>query len=188
MTIWEIDKAMYDIVKEKYEECQSRLDDVPKENKNERKALIIEREMYGLCNRAGLLVYTPGEREKALAFRQRVIGKILQRYTKLNEVFAQLDEEEKKGIWKNVKAMTISRLGHLLLNSSDNIIISAFVGISWVGLLSNFTLIVDAVTGVLSQITHAMSASIGNFFVQKGKKSGYELFKKVDFMNFWLYK
>ena len=87
---------MYDIVKGKYEECQSRLDDVPKENKNERKALIIEREMYGLCNRAGLLVYTPGEREKALAFRQRVIGKILQRYTKLNEVFAQLDEEEKK--------------------------------------------------------------------------------------------
>jgi hypothetical protein len=96
MTAFEIDKAMYGIVKEKYEECQSRLDAVPKENKNERKALIIEREMYGLCNRAGLLVYTLGGREHCLTFRQRVIGQILQKYPELNEVFTKLDEEEKK--------------------------------------------------------------------------------------------
>lgn len=35
MTYLEIDKALYDIVKKKYNECQSRLDGVPKENKNE---------------------------------------------------------------------------------------------------------------------------------------------------------
>ena len=96
MTYLEIDKALYDIVAEKYNECQSRLDAVPKENKNERKALIIEREIYGLCNRAGLLVYTLGGREKTIIFRERVIGQILQRYPRLNEVFTKLDEEEKK--------------------------------------------------------------------------------------------
>lgn len=96
MTALEIDKAMYDIVKEKYDECQIRLNAVPKENKNERKALIIEREMYGLCNRAGLLVYALGEREHCLTFRQKVIGQILQKYPKLNEVFTKLDEKEKK--------------------------------------------------------------------------------------------
>ena len=96
MTYLEIDKAMYDIVCEKYNECQSRLDAVPKENKSERKALIIEREMYGLCNRAGILVYVLGKRESVLATRRRVIGQILQRYPKLNEVFTKLDEEEKK--------------------------------------------------------------------------------------------
>ena len=66
MTALEIDKAMYDIVKEKYDECQSRLDAVPKENKAERKALIIEREMYGLCNRAGILVYVLGKEKMFL--------------------------------------------------------------------------------------------------------------------------
>ena len=96
MTYLEIDKAMYDIVCEKYTECQNRLDAVPKENKSERKALIIEREMYDLCNRAGILVYVLGKRENALATRRRVIGQILQRYPKLNEVFTKLDEEEKK--------------------------------------------------------------------------------------------
>ena len=95
MTYLEIDKALYDIVNEKYNECQIRLDAVPSENKNERKALIIEREMYGLCNRAGLIVYVLGKREGVLAMRRRVVGQILQKYPKLNEVFTQLDEEGK---------------------------------------------------------------------------------------------
>ncbi|MBQ9797703.1 MAG: hypothetical protein IJW50_08295 [Clostridia bacterium] len=95
MTYLEIDKALYDIVNEKYNECQGRLDAVSKENKNERKALMIEREMYGLCNRAGILVYVLGKRENVLTMRRRVIGQILQRYPKLNEVFTKLDEEEK---------------------------------------------------------------------------------------------
>ena len=95
MTYLEIDKALYDIVTEKYNECQSRLDAVPNENQNERKALIIEREMYGLCNRAGLIVYVLGKREGVLTMRRRIIGQILHKYPKLNEVFTQLEEEEK---------------------------------------------------------------------------------------------
>lgn len=96
MTAIEIDKAMYDIVREKYNECQIRLDAVPKENKNERKAVIMEREMYGLCNRAGLLVYIEGKRENVLATRQCVTANILEKYPKLNDVFTALDEKEKK--------------------------------------------------------------------------------------------
>ena len=96
MNYLDIDKAMYDIVTEKYTECQRRLDAVAKENKSERKALIIEREMYGLCNRAGLIVYVTGKREHILTVtRYRVTGDILQRYPQLNEVFTQLGEEEK---------------------------------------------------------------------------------------------
>ncbi len=95
MTALEIDKAMYDIVCEKYNECQSRLDAVPTENKSERKALIIEREMYGLCNRAGILVYVLGKRESVLSMRRRVISNILHKYPRLNDVFKNLDEEEK---------------------------------------------------------------------------------------------
>ena len=98
MTYLEIDKALYDIVTEKYNECQSRLDAVPNENQNERKALIIEREMYGLCNRAGLIVYVLGKREGVLAMRRRVVGQILQKYPKLNEVFTQLEEEKMRFI------------------------------------------------------------------------------------------
>lgn len=96
MTCLEIDKALYDIHRALYEECQARLDAIPDENKGERKALILEREMYGLCNRAGLLWHTTGNREGVLTTRQRVTEQILQKYPKLYGVFAGLDEEEKK--------------------------------------------------------------------------------------------
>ena len=94
MTYLEIDKALYDIIAEKYNECQSRLDAVPKENKNERKALVIEREMYGLCNRAGLLVYVLGKRENVLSNRKRVIGQILPKYPEFYKAYNNLDDEE----------------------------------------------------------------------------------------------
>ena len=96
MTCLEIDKAMCDIQLTLYEECQARLDGVPAEKKGERKALIIEREMYGLCRRAGLLWNVKGTRENVLTTRQRIIGQILQKYPVLCEVFARLDEEEKR--------------------------------------------------------------------------------------------
>lgn len=81
----------------------------------------------------------------------------------------------------------LTKLGHVILNSTDNIIISACVGVSWVGFLSNFSLLTDAVTGVLCAITSAISASLGNYFVEKTREESYSLFKKVEFVNSWLY-
>ena len=91
----EIDTFMYDIVLQKYNECQSRLEAVPKENINERKALIIEREMYGLCNHAGLLRNSTKKRNEVVFMRKDVIGQILQKYPRLNDMFIQLVEDEK---------------------------------------------------------------------------------------------
>ena len=91
----EIDKAMCDIVADKYIECQRRLNAVPMENKIERKALIIEREMYALCNHAGLLSNSTEKREDVLAMRKHVIRQILKKYPHLNEVLVKLDEDEK---------------------------------------------------------------------------------------------
>lgn len=95
--------------------------------------------------------------------------------------------EDRNRIFRNVKALVLSRISHVVLNSTDNIIISAFIGLNWVGLLSNFNLIVEAVTGVLTQITGAIQASLGNYFAKEDRESGYRLFCKVDFLNYWLY-
>lgn len=98
-----------------------------------------------------------------------------------------LPKEETKSIFGDVKALALSRIAHVVLNSSDTIVISAFVGVSWVGLLSNFTMITEAVTGILTQITAAVSASLGNFFAKEDKETGYVMFRRIEFLNFWLY-
>lgn len=99
----------------------------------------------------------------------------------------ELPKKEKRKIFRDVKALMLSKVSFVVLNSTDNIIITAFVGLKWVGLLSNFVMITDAVTGIITQITAAMQASLGNYFVKESKEEGYTLFKRVDFLNYWLY-
>lgn len=91
---------------------------------------------------------------------------------------AILDNSEKSQIKKDAEALVISRLGHVVLNGTDNIIISAVVGVLWVGRLSNYTLICDSVTSVLCQITAAITGSLGNYFATENRRSGYVIFKK----------
>lgn len=100
---------------------------------------------------------------------------------------ASLSAEERMQIRKDTEALVLSRFGHVALNGTDNIIISAVVGVLWVGRLSNYTLICDSVTSVLCQITAAITGSLGNFFATEDKHAGYALFRKVEFLNFWLY-
>ena len=100
---------------------------------------------------------------------------------------ASLSAEERVQIRKDTEALVLSRFGHVALNGTDNIIISAVVGVLWVGRLSNYTLICDSVTSVLCQIAAAITGSLGNFFATEDKHAGYALFKKVEFLNFWLY-
>lgn len=99
----------------------------------------------------------------------------------------KLSDNEVRHIFKDVKALVLSKVSHVVLNSTDSLIISAFVGINWVGLLSNYIMVTEAITGILSQLTGAIQASLGNFFAQENKEAGYRLFKNIEFLNFWLY-
>lgn len=98
-----------------------------------------------------------------------------------------LPQEEKKKIFKDVKALMLQKISFKVLNTSDSIIISAFVGINWVGLLSNYIMIEEAVVAVISQIMSAITASMGNYFAKESREDGYKLFQRIDFMNFWIY-
>lgn len=98
-----------------------------------------------------------------------------------------LAKTETKRIFKDVKALMLQKVSFTVLNSTDALIISAFVGINWVGLLSNYTIIEEAIVGILSQVSSAVSASLGNYFAKEDREAGYKLFKRVEFLNFWLY-
>lgn len=98
-----------------------------------------------------------------------------------------LTQAERRQIARDVKSLAITRLGHVALHSTDNIIISALIGVIWVGLLSNYQMIVETVTGVLCLFTGSLTASLGNYFAEKSKQEGAVLFRRIEFINFWLY-
>lgn len=94
--------------------------------------------------------------------------------------------EVKKNIVTNIRALVIHKLGSITVLGTDNIIISVFVGLKWVGLYSNYLLIVNAINSFINQIFSSITASVGNLNVTTNVRKRYEIFSHILFINFWI--
>ena len=99
----------------------------------------------------------------------------------------KLEKEDMEGIKKNVSSLFIYKVGTVIMNGTDNIIISKFIGLIIVGFYSNYVLIINSITTVLNQIFNAITSSIGNLVVTTNKKRSKEVYDNLNFANFWLY-
>lgn len=95
--------------------------------------------------------------------------------------------EEIKKIFSNVKSLFLYKLGNTVLSGTDNIILSMIVGINAVGLYSNYSLIITAVSGVLWNLLSGLTGSIGNLNVYKEKDKQKNIFEEVLFVSCLLY-
>lgn len=98
-----------------------------------------------------------------------------------------LDEDSKKGIIKNTKAMMMHKIGGVVVNSTDNILLSKFVSLDAVGLYSNYFFITNALNSVASHVFNSVTASVGNMIVLDDKKKQYSIFKDIFFLDFWMF-
>jgi O-antigen/teichoic acid export membrane protein len=89
-------------------------------------------------------------------------------------------------IVKKIKALIMHKVGGFVVSGTDNILISVFIGISTVGLYSNYLLIIGSVVALFSQMFTSITASIGNLLVKETKEKSFEVYKNIDFLNFWL--
>lgn len=107
-------------------------------------------------------------------------------YLKEKEI-EKLDNKTKKEITKNVSSMTLHKIGAIVVNSTDNLIISKYVGLFEVGIYSNYYLVINALITVIAQIFNSITASIGNLAATEDSQKLYDIFKKIFFLNFWIY-
>ena len=73
-----------------------------------------------------------------------------------------IDQEEKKSIFENVKSLFVYKIGDAILNSTDNILISALINITSVGLVSNYLMIINNVRYIICQGLSAITSTVGN--------------------------
>ena len=99
----------------------------------------------------------------------------------------KLPPEVSKEIFTNVKALSISKIAGVVSNGSDNIIISKFVGLSSVGLASNYTMIINSLNGILWNGLSSMTSSFGNFNVDSTIERRRKLFNELFLCAYWLY-
>lgn len=97
-------------------------------------------------------------------------------------------KETRRSIAKNVGAMSLHKLGDVVVNNTDNLIMSAFVGIVAVGAYSNYQMIQATINTALNGVFGAFTASIGNLGVdEENRDKVYHVYQVLLFLGFWLY-
>ena len=97
-----------------------------------------------------------------------------------------LEKNEKDGIIQNVKAMLMHKVGNIVVSSTDNLILSAFVGIVSVGKYSNYYMIIGSVKDLIGQIYSGILASVGNLGVSENKDRIHRVFNGTFFICQWV--
>ena len=98
-----------------------------------------------------------------------------------------LDPESKDKIIKNTKAMMMHKVGGVVVNSTDNILLSMFVSLDSVGLYSNYFFITNAINSVTTHVFNSVTASVGNLFATSDNKKAYQVFRDVYFLDYFMY-
>lgn len=98
-----------------------------------------------------------------------------------------LPYNKKREIYKNTRAMMMHKIGGIIVNSTDNIIISMYVGLRTVGLYSNYYMVKSSLELITGQLFSSVSASIGNLCASEKIEKQYHMFRILDFIGFWVF-
>lgn len=98
----------------------------------------------------------------------------------------ELDKESRKKINDRIRDLFTSKIGGVVLNSADTIVISAFLGLTTLAIYQNYYFIISSVKGFIEIILTAITAGIGNSLIAETKEKNYNDMKKFTFMFVWL--
>lgn len=99
----------------------------------------------------------------------------------------RLGKNEILELLKSLKAILYYKLGNTIINSTDNILISTILGVYYVGLYSNYSMLVGVVTTFATMIFAACSASLGNYNASENERNVYFMFRVMSLLAVWVY-
>lgn len=99
----------------------------------------------------------------------------------------RLEKSEVSGLKKDVSGLLLTKVAATAFSGTDNLFISAYVGIGSVGILSNYTLLLTAINGVMNKVFGSLTATIGNLAVSDDKGHTEIVLKRLYFLNAAIY-
>ena len=97
----------------------------------------------------------------------------------------QVAMEEKKAINGRIKDLFTSKIGSIIYDSADTIVISSFLGLTALAVYQNYFYILNAITGLITVVFSACTAGIGNSIVVETKEKNYRDLNKFTFIICW---
>lgn len=122
----------------------------------------------------------------SIIFENIVVNhRINKKYDYINDKnIEKLTKEELKPIKTNIKALMYHKVGSYFVDSTDNILISKYLGLSIVGFYSNYYLIINMLNTFINSALYSIISSVGNLNVSEKPKKRLEVFKTLNFLSF----
>ena len=98
----------------------------------------------------------------------------------------EISTELRKSITKKVAALIGTKLNTVVLNAADNLVMSAFLGLTVIAIYGNYYMIMSSIIGMLGIVYSSMTAGLGNSLQTESLEKNYADFLKLSFMNAWL--
>lgn len=106
------------------------------------------------------------------------------KYATLISRRARLDKETKVGLQKNIRAMFMHKIGGLLVDTVDSVVISGFVGVAVLGKYSNYTAILLSMTSVIMLVFTSLISVVGHMCAKLDKETSQRycnMFHQINF-------
>lgn len=98
----------------------------------------------------------------------------------------ELSKEETKVISNRIRDLFTAKIGSVVYDSADTIVISAFLGLTILAIYQNYFYILSSVTGFISILFSSSLAGIGNSLIVETKEKNFGDLKKFTFIICWL--
>ncbi|WP_145083701.1 lipopolysaccharide biosynthesis protein [Sedimentibacter saalensis] len=93
---------------------------------------------------------------------------------------------ELKAILGNTRYIVGHKIGAVMIQSADSIVISAFLNLSILTIYGNYYYVISALIGFINVGYNAILAGVGNSIITKSKKQIYDLFLDLSFLIFFI--
>lgn len=99
----------------------------------------------------------------------------------------KLDRAETAVVVTKTKALMFHKIGDVARLSTDNIIITYFMSVDWVGIVGNYTYVITYAANFIGVIFNSVISGFGNLVATESKEKQYAVFKVYRFFACWLY-
>ena len=97
-----------------------------------------------------------------------------------------LPGDEVKKINKRVADLFTSKVGVIIVDSADTIVISAFLGLTMLAIYQNYYYIMNSIKAFIGIITTSCMAGIGNSLIVETKEKNFNDLDKLTFIITWI--
>lgn len=106
------------------------------------------------------------------------------KYSDIMLNYQRIDQSTRKQLTRSIRAMFMHKIGNLLVNSADSVIISFFIGVIVLGEYSNYTTILRTMTGVIDLVFISLTSVFGHVYASQSKVTSKKYFEVFHLLNF----